>query len=185
MESLNLSRVSEDAFIIDPTNIMANKTFVVSVLLNEPYAMLKEEKHPLSGNDRYEGFSIDMMDEIARILMFNVSYKIVRDGKYGGLDKTTNKWNGAIGEVLDGPEWGGADFAAFDLTITSARAKAIDFSMPFLNLGISILFIKPRQAPPSLMAFMEPFTTEVWIYIALGKQQDSFFKQNFKLDTYL
>ena len=168
MESLNLSRVAEDAFVFDPTNIMANKTFVVTVLLNEPYAMLKEEKQQLYGNDRYEGFSIDMMDEIARILMFNVSYKIVRDLKYGSRDKTTGKWNGAIGEVLDGPEWGGADFAVFDLTITSARAKAVKFSMPFLNLGISILFIKPRQAPPSLMAFMEPFTTEVWIYIALG-----------------
>ena len=147
---------------------MANKTFVVDLLLNEPYAMLKEMKEPLYGNDRYEGFSIDMFDEIARILMFNVSYKIVGDGKYGSMNKVTKKWNGAIGEVLLGPEEGGADFAAFDLTITSARAKVVDFSMPFLNLGISILFVKPRQAPPSLMAFMEPFTTEVWIYIALG-----------------
>ena len=34
-----------------------------------------------------------------------------------------------------------------------------------LNLGISILYIPPRSAPPSLMAFKEPFSTDVYIAI--------------------
>ena len=40
-----------------------------------------------------------------------------------------------IGEVLLGPEEGGADFAIADLSMTSARAEVVDFSMPWMTLG--------------------------------------------------
>ena len=35
----------------------------------------------LVGNDRFEGFSIDFMDAIAKDLQFNVTYKLVSDGQ--------------------------------------------------------------------------------------------------------
>jgi hypothetical protein len=38
-------------------------------------------------------------------------------------------------EVLLGTENGGADFAIADLSVTSSRASAVTFSMPFMNLG--------------------------------------------------
>ena len=34
-------------------------------------------------------------------------------------------------------------------------------------MGISILYIPPRSAPPSLLAFLDPFTTDVYIYTLL------------------
>lgn len=37
--------------------------------------------------------------------------------------------------------------------------------MPFMNLGISILYRKPRKESPSLFSFMSPFSNEVWIYL--------------------
>jgi len=36
--------------------------------------------------------------------------------------------------------------------------------------GISIIFIKPRPAPPSMLSFLSPFTLEVWVYTAFGKK---------------
>ena len=175
VDRLNFSRGAEESVSQAPTNIMANKTFVVDILLGPPYAMLKESKEQLYGNDRYEGFAIDLMNEIAKDLQFNVTYKLVDDGAYGGYNKNSDSWNGAIGEILKGPEEGGADFAVFDLTITSSRAEAVTFSMPFLNLGISIMFIKPRKAPPSLMSWMAPFTYEVWVWILLGNRSSHSF----------
>ena len=62
-----------------------------------------------------------------------------------------------IGEVLDGT----ADFAIADISITSKRASAVKFTMPWMNLGISILYTRPRPAPPSMLAFLDPFTTDV------------------------
>jgi glutamate receptor, ionotropic, invertebrate len=44
-------------------------------------------------------------------------------------------WNGMMKEVMIGAENGGADFAVADLSITSQRASAVDFSMPFMTLG--------------------------------------------------
>ena len=52
--------------------------------------------------------------------------------------------------------------AITDLTITSERESAVDFTMPFMNLGISILYRKPTKEPPSLLSFMSPFSNEVW-----------------------
>jgi ionotropic kainate glutamate receptor 2 len=46
-----------------------------------------------------------------------------------------------VGEVLDGR----ADFAIADISITSKRASAVAFSMPWMNLGISILYVQPRK----------------------------------------
>lgn len=49
--------------------------------------------------------------------------------------------------------------------MTSERESAVDFTMPFMNLGISILFKKPTKQPPSLFSFMSPFSNEVWLYL--------------------
>jgi ionotropic glutamate receptor len=73
--------------------------------------------------------------------------------------------------------------AIADLTITSDRQQAVDFTTPFMNLGntlpvcptlylkflgISILYQKPRKAPPSFFSFADPFALEIWILVALS-----------------
>lgn len=42
----------------------------------------------------------------------------------------------------------------------------MDFSLPFMNIGISILYKKPEKKTPSLYSFLAPFHYEVWIYMA-------------------
>lgn len=59
-----------------------------------------------------------------------------------------------------------AHFAINDLTITSERESGVDFTMPFMTLGISILFEKPTKDDPKLYAFLEPFHNDVWKYVA-------------------
>lgn len=52
-----------------------------------------------------------------------------------------------------------------DLTITSKREEAVDFTHPFMNTGISILFKKPTQKITSLFSFLSPFSNIVWLYV--------------------
>lgn len=59
-----------------------------------------------------------------------------------------------------------ADLAIADLTITYDREQAVDFTMPFMNLGISILYRKPIKQPPNLFSFLSPLSLDVWIYMA-------------------
>lgn len=138
-----------------------NKTVIVSTILNDPFLMLREESGVLHGNDRYEGYSVDLIHEISKILGFNYTIKLVDDGKYGGVDPKTGRWTGMIGELLDRK----ADLVVADITITYEREKVVDFTMPFLNLGVTILYQKPNKKDPNLFSFMSPLSVEVWIYI--------------------
>lgn len=53
------------------------------------------------------------------------------------------------------------------LRSTFAKEKMfLIFIVPFMNLGISILYKNPAKKPPSLFSFLEPFNPEVWIYMA-------------------
>lgn len=38
-----------------------------------------------------------------------------------------------------------ADFAVAPLTISSIRERVVEFSMPFMNIGISIMIKKPKK----------------------------------------
>ena len=74
----------------------------------------------LVGNDAFEGYAIDLISEIARILRkcpfwrqlsvlvwlvcsnlgFNYTFKWVDDGAYGYKNPETGEWNGLMGELL-------------------------------------------------------------------------------------
>ncbi|XP_011138744.1 glutamate receptor ionotropic, kainate 2-like isoform X1 [Harpegnathos saltator] len=138
---------------------LQNKTFIVLISLTPPYGMRKESWTMLSGNDRYEGFGIDIIHRISEILGFNYTLQVESD--YGSLNKYTGRWSGMLGKIIAEE----ADLAITDLTITSERESAVDFTMPFMNLGISILYKKPTKAPPSLFSFLSPFSNEVWLYL--------------------
>src|SRR5205814_1030098 len=43
--------------------------------------------------------------------------------------------------------------------------EVIDFTNPFMPMGISILYKKPTETKTSLWAFMSPFSNEVWFYM--------------------
>ncbi|VEN63255.1 unnamed protein product [Callosobruchus maculatus] len=141
-----------------------NRTFTVIITISQPYGMLTETTTQLVGNDRFEGFCIDVIRELSSILGFNYTFVIQDDGANGVFNPTTGQWNGMIREVMEGR----ADLAITDLTVTSERETAVDFTMPFMNLGISILYKKPEPVPPSLFMFVSPFSAMVWIMLGVS-----------------
>ncbi|TMW39962.1 hypothetical protein DOY81_014957, partial [Sarcophaga bullata] len=118
----------------------------------------------LEGNARYEGYSMDLIDAIAKFLNFKYEFQLAPDGKYGAYNKVTKQWDGLVRQLLDG----NADLGICDLTMTSARRQAVDFTPPFMTLGISILYVKPEVKPPNLFSFLLPFSKDVWVYMATG-----------------
>lgn len=52
------------------------------------------------------------------------------------------------------------------MTITQTRRKAVDFTMPFMTLGISILYKKPKKEEKELFSFLSPLSNDVWICTA-------------------
>lgn len=61
-----------------------------------------------------------------------------------------------------------ADLAVAPLTITYMREKVIDFTKPFMNTGISILYRKPNATKNGFFSFLNPMTPDIWVYILLA-----------------
>ncbi|GBP84886.1 Glutamate receptor ionotropic, kainate 2 [Eumeta japonica] len=142
--------------------ILQNKTLIVTTILSAPYCMRKEASEKLTGNAQFEGYAIDLIHEISKILGFNYTFKLAPDGRYGSYNRETREWDGMIRELLEQR----ADLAIADLTITYDREQVVDFTMPFMNLGISVLYRKPIKQPPNLFSFLSPLSLDVWIYMA-------------------
>ncbi|KAJ8921823.1 hypothetical protein NQ315_008455 [Exocentrus adspersus] len=160
---LSIARMSSEPPVPDADSLQ-NKTFVVITTLTEPYGMLKETHETLTGNDRFEGFGIDLIQKLSEMEGFNYTFILREDKQNGAKDSVTQRWSGMIGDLLEHR----ADLAITDFTITSEREEAVDFTVPFMNLGISILFRKPFTAPPSFFSFADPFALETWVALALA-----------------
>lgn len=64
--------------------------------------MLKESSSKLEGNNRYEGFGIELIEELAKMNEFNYTFEIQADGVYGAFDNKTGKWTGMMEKIMDG-----------------------------------------------------------------------------------
>lgn len=62
--------------------------------------MFRKSDTALFGNDRFEGYCIDLLKELAIILGFSYEIRLVEDGKYGAQDEK-GQWNGMIKELID------------------------------------------------------------------------------------
>ncbi|KAE8630069.1 hypothetical protein XENTR_v10000681 [Xenopus tropicalis] len=161
-----------DKMVVTVTDVLSandsmgleNKTVIVTTILEAPYVMFKKNADQFEGNDRYEGYCVDLAAEIARHCGFKYKLTIVADGKYGARDAETKIWNGMVGELV----YGKADIAIAPLTITLVREEVIDFSKPFMSLGISIMIKKPQKSKPGVFSFLDPLAYEIWMCIVFA-----------------
>ncbi|XP_037043817.1 glutamate receptor ionotropic, kainate 2 isoform X2 [Bradysia coprophila] len=150
--------------ITDPTTFYESNTTNITLIVitreEKPYVMVKENTN-LTGNARYEGFCVDLLKGIANQIGFQYSIKLVPDHMYGVYDPNTKTWNGIVRELMERR----ADLAVASMTINYARESVIDFTKPFMNLGIGILFKVPTSQPTRLFSFLNPLAVEIWLYV--------------------
>uniref|UniRef100_A0A7N8YK82 Glutamate receptor n=1 Tax=Mastacembelus armatus TaxID=205130 RepID=A0A7N8YK82_9TELE len=149
---------------INNISAMENRTVVVTTIMEGPYVMLKKNWELYEGNDQYEGYCVDLASEIAKHIGIKYKISIVPDGKYGARDPETKIWNGMVGELV----YGKAEIAVAPLTITLVREEVIDFSKPFMSLGISIMIKKPQKSKPGVFSFLDPLAYEIWMCIVFA-----------------
>ncbi|XP_011604256.2 glutamate receptor ionotropic, kainate 5 isoform X1 [Takifugu rubripes] len=161
--SNNTLAMNSTSLDINVSETLANKTLIVTTILENPYVMRKDNYQDFQGNDQYEGFCVDMLREVADILKFSFRIKLVDDGLYGAPEPN-GSWTGMVGELINRK----ADLAAAAFTITSEREKVIDFSKPFMTLGISILYRVQLGRKPGYFSFLDPFSPAVWLFMLLA-----------------
>ncbi|KAF7250795.1 Glutamate receptor 4, partial [Varanus komodoensis] len=146
------------------TSALENRTVIVTTIMEAPYVMWKKNRELFEGNDKYEGYCVDLASEIAKHIGIKYKIAIVPDGKYGARDPNTKIWNGMVGELV----YGKAEIAVAPLTITLVREEVIDFSKPFMSLGISIMIKKPQKSKPGVFSFLDPLAYEIWMCIVFA-----------------
>ncbi|KAI3358983.1 hypothetical protein L3Q82_015369, partial [Scortum barcoo] len=150
--SNNTLAMNSTSLDLNASETLANKTLIVTTILplslqqENPYVMRKSNYQDFQGNNQYEGFCVDMLRELADILKFSFKIKLVDDGLYGAPEPN-GSWTGMVGELINRK----ADLAVAGFTITSEREKVIDFSKPFMTLGISILYRVHLGRKPGLL----------------------------------
>uniref|UniRef100_A0A915C8N3 Glutamate receptor 1 n=1 Tax=Parascaris univalens TaxID=6257 RepID=A0A915C8N3_PARUN len=141
-----------------------HKIIKVVTVITEPFVMLKRgcessNRTECQGNERFEGFCIDLLKLLSdRIEDFH--YEIILSNKYGAK-QPDGSWDGLIGALLSGE----ADVCVASLTINQDRERVVDFSKPYMTTGISIMIKKPDKQEFSVFSFMQPLSTEIWMYI--------------------
>uniref|UniRef100_A0A3B3VGV8 Glutamate receptor n=1 Tax=Poecilia latipinna TaxID=48699 RepID=A0A3B3VGV8_9TELE len=103
-----------------------------------------------------KGFCIDILKKIAKTVKFTYDLYLVTNGKHG--KKVNGTWNGMVGEVVAK----NAHMAVGSLTINEERSEVIDFSVPFIETGISVM-VSRSNGTVSPSAFLEPFSADVWV----------------------
>uniref|UniRef100_A0A667ZZ29 Glutamate receptor n=1 Tax=Myripristis murdjan TaxID=586833 RepID=A0A667ZZ29_9TELE len=156
--------VQNENSLSNDSSAMENRTVVVTTIMEGPYVMLKKNWELYEGNDQYEGYCVDLASEIAKHIGIKYKISIVPDGKYGARDPETKIWNGMVGELV----YGKAEIAVAPLTITLVREEVIDFSKPFMSLGISIMIKKPQKSKPGVFSFLDPLAYEIWMCIVFA-----------------
>ncbi|XP_054261471.1 glutamate receptor ionotropic, kainate 2-like isoform X2 [Macrosteles quadrilineatus] len=137
-----------------------NVTLVVITILEIPYVMMHYGKN-YTGNARFYGFCVDLLERVSKEVGFDYILDLVPDRKYGAQDAETGEWNGMVLQLMKHK----ADLAVGSMTINYARESVIDFTKPFMNLGISILFKVPTSQETRLFSFMNPLAVEIWLYV--------------------
>nr|4WXJ_A Chain A, Glutamate receptor IIB,Glutamate receptor IIB [Drosophila melanogaster]4WXJ_B Chain B, Glutamate receptor IIB,Glutamate receptor IIB [Drosophila melanogaster] len=114
--------------------------YTVATRVGKPYFSWREEPEGVhyEGNERFEGYAVDLIYMLAQECKFDFNFEPVRDNKYGSYDANTDEWDGIIRQLIDN----NAQIGICDLTITQARRSVVDFTVPFMQLGISILSYK-------------------------------------------
>lgn len=150
-----------------------NRTRLIVTILDEPFVMIKKdlngsitEKTVQHGDilepSMVEGYCADLAYEICNKKL-ELSYKFLIQTKYGNeIEKGV--WDGMVGDLVTRK----ADLAIAPLTINGAREKAVDFSKPFIHLGISVMIGKPEKQKPGVFSFMAPLSKNIWICVIIS-----------------
>ena len=92
-QPLNISDEWRDNYALS----LANQTLTVTTIINAPYCMWRESSKSRVGNDRFEGYIVDLIDELSKMLGFKYQFKLVDDNAYG-VKNESGYWNGLIGK---------------------------------------------------------------------------------------
>ncbi|CAK8690729.1 unnamed protein product [Clavelina lepadiformis] len=116
---------------------------------------------------KFSGYGFELLRALKKELKFNYTIEVLSSEMIGIRDSFNGRWSGLVGELVAGR----ADLALAPITITSERAKFIDFG-PVL-FQTSLKYLVDTQSAGGILsgynrfAFLLPFQWTLWAGIAV------------------
>ena len=127
----------------------------LGVTSNPPFA--RQVPNCTHAVDCWEGICPDVVKNLSRALNFSYEYVQPLDTEFGIYYPQTDSWTGLIGDLLAQR----TDMIAMDLSVGVQRKSYIDFTVSFMDSGIS-LAVKGESGKNNLFFFLSPFGYSVW-----------------------
>ena len=99
--------------------------------------------------DCYEGYIIDLVKAVTEVAGLNYTLH------------DTSSYRTLVNDLVDDK----LDLVVADIIITKERLMMIDFSLPFMTAGLTIIMKKPSVTDPDPFSFLSPFSSSIWLYI--------------------
>ncbi|KAL0962410.1 hypothetical protein UPYG_G00339680 [Umbra pygmaea] len=157
-QHLKVVTLEERPFVIvEPADPGTNSCIRDSVPCRLPLNATNVPTDEKSSKHCCKGFCIDVLKRLAKIVGFSYDLYLVTNGRHGkrGSD---GQWNGMVGEVV----YKRADMAIGSLTVNKERSEVVEFSVPFVETGISVM-VSRSNGTVSPSAFLEPYSPAVWV----------------------
>ncbi|XP_058833780.1 uncharacterized protein LOC131691421 isoform X2 [Topomyia yanbarensis] len=133
--------------------------------LPSPPKKLPEKKVELSKFDAQSGRSLKRGSKLSQILdivpQTPDTYEHLEANQAKSVSHSKIQWSGIVGELVSGS----ADMSFAPLSVSKERARVIDYSIPFFHGGVSLLAAPQSNPDVPLLAFLLPFSPELWIAI--------------------
>ncbi|CAC5375410.1 unnamed protein product [Mytilus coruscus] len=126
------------------------RKFIVSLLPWKPFIV-----HDTKTN-KYTGFSMDILQELANELNFTYELTSPPDGQWG-TETPNGSWTGLVGQLQQRD----VDIVAAPLTIQTDRERVIDFTYPYFYEPSVILIKKPDPNLTKWRTLIDPFSPTV------------------------
>ena len=143
-------------------NGLSGEHLRLGVTDNPPFAFRRADCKAGS-NECWEGITPDTVTELALSLNFTYEFIEPLDKQFGTYNLKTETWNGLIGDVLAYR----TDMIAMDLSVSFERKTFIDFSVSFMDSGIS-LAVRGESDKGNLFFFLSPFNWSVWLMVVIA-----------------
>ncbi|RUS79115.1 hypothetical protein EGW08_013125 [Elysia chlorotica] len=144
-------------------NIFPDRPLRITIINEPPFVQKKTDRSIDTGHPVYEGFCIDILMEMSKLLGFKFNISEVPDGKFGSKKPLPRGWTGMIRQLIDNK----ADVALAPFQMSTERAEVVDFTKPFMTKGTTVVVKRPDHKI-GMFQFLSPFSHVVWsaIFVA-------------------
>ncbi|XP_066286903.1 glutamate receptor ionotropic, kainate 2-like isoform X1 [Branchiostoma lanceolatum] len=145
---------------------LRNRTLRVVTIVESPFMIMRDEDENgkvLHGNERFSGFCVDLLDWMSQEMGFRYNLYHVADNNWGAKDPSTGKWNGVVADVA----YKKADMVVASITIRADREVVVDFTTPYVDVGLTFVMSKVGRKEISLFNFFGPLEKRLWLLIAI------------------